>query len=47
MAEKECKKCSQTSSYKHIGVVVLGTYVLFATIYGSIEIVKDVISLFK
>ena len=30
MAEKECKKCSKTSSYKHIGVIVLGTYVLFA-----------------
>ena len=40
--EKKCKKCSKTSSYKHIGVIVLGTYVLFATIYGSIEIVKDI-----
>jgi hypothetical protein len=45
--EKKCKKCSKTSSYKHIGVIVLGTYVLFATIYGSIELFKDLISLFK
>jgi len=47
MAEKECKKCGKPSSYKHIGVIVLGTYVLFATIYGSIEIFKDLIFLFK
>jgi hypothetical protein len=45
--EKKCKKCGKTSSYKHIGVIVLGSYVLFATIYGTIQLVNDLIALFK
>jgi hypothetical protein len=44
---KNCKKCKETKSFKHIGVMVLGTYVLFATIYGTIEIVKNLIALIK
>lgn len=45
--EKNCKKCGKPSSYKHIGIIVLGFYVLTATIYGTIEILKQIISLFK
>jgi hypothetical protein len=45
--EKKCKKCNETKSFKHIGVMVLGTYILFATIYGTIEIVKNLLTLIK
>ena len=45
--EKNCKKCKETKSFKHIGVMVLGTYILFATIYGTVEIVKHLLSLIK
>jgi hypothetical protein len=46
--EKECKKCKKTSvSYKQIGLIMLGFYVLFASIYGTIQIFKNLIDLFK
>lgn len=45
--EKSCKKCMKSKSYKHVGVIVLGLYVLFSSIYGTVEIVKELISIMK
>jgi hypothetical protein len=45
--QKSCKKCMKTKSYKHFGIIVLGLYVLFSCIYGTVEIVKELISIMK
>lgn len=44
-----CKKCNQTKGIptKQIVSIILGTYVLFAAIYGTIELVNKLINLFK
>jgi len=44
-----CKKCKQKtgSSMKQIGGIVIGTYVLFASIYGTIVIINKIIDLFN
>ena len=48
MSEKECSKCNQTGPSKlQWGSIILGFYLLGASVYGTIEIVKDIISLFK
>jgi len=44
----ECKKCKQKtgSSMKQIGIIVLGFYILFSSIYGTIVLfdkLKDLI----
>ena len=46
--EKECKKCKQESvSFRQIGMIILGFYMLFASVYGTIEIFKRIVSLFS
>jgi hypothetical protein len=44
-----CKKCQQKKgpSKKQIGGIVVGTYVLFASIYGTIVIINKIINLFN
>jgi len=44
-----CKKCQQRKgpSKKQIGGIVVGTYVLFASIYGTIVIINKIIDLFN
>jgi len=46
--EKECNECKKTPYNKNqIWVMIFGSYLLFSSIYGTIELVKSVISLFK
>ena len=42
-----CKKCQQKSgtSKKQIGGIIVGTYILFASIYGTIVIINKIIDL--
>lgn len=45
--EKECQSCKQKGPGKgQIGFIVLGFYMIFAALYGTIEIVKNLIHLF-
>jgi hypothetical protein len=43
----ECKKCNQkpTSKSQYV-IIVVGFYLLGAAIYGTIVLIKDLISLF-
>jgi hypothetical protein len=46
--EKECQSCKQTGPGKvQLGVIIVGFYMIFSSIYGTIQIVKDIISYFK
>ena len=46
--EKGCKKCKQKGPGTfQIGSIILGFYVLFSSIYGTIELVKSMISWVK
>jgi hypothetical protein len=46
--ETGCKSCKQTGPGSfQIGGIILGSYMLFASIYGTIEIIKHIINLFK
>jgi hypothetical protein len=46
-SQGECKKCRQRGvSKKQIGIIVLGFYIIFASIYGTIQLIsklKDLI----
>jgi hypothetical protein len=44
-----CKKCQQKKgpSKKQLGGIIVGTYVLFASIYGTIVIINKIIDLFN
>ena len=44
-----CKKCQQKkgTSKKQMGGIIVGTYVLFASIYGTIVIINKIIDLFN
>ena len=44
-----CKKCQQKkgTSIKQIGSIVIGTYILFSSIYGTIVIINKIIDLFN
>lgn len=45
---KECNECQKTPyNSKQWMVILFGSYLLFSSVYGTIEIVKDLISLFK
>jgi hypothetical protein len=42
----ECKKCRQRGvSTKQIGLIILGFYILFSSIYGTIKLFNDLIDL--
>lgn len=46
--KKECNECKKTPfDAKQVPIILLGFYILFSSVYGTIEIVKDIISLFK
>jgi hypothetical protein len=48
MQEKECQTCKQKGPGKfQVGTIIFGFYMLFATCYGTIQIVKDIINYFK
>jgi hypothetical protein len=43
-----CKSCKSKNPIKNPkGMMVIGGYILFATIYGTIELFKHIISWFK
>jgi hypothetical protein len=45
--KKECKSCKRKSlSKSHWVMVIISTYVLFSSIYGTIKLVKELINLF-
>jgi hypothetical protein len=45
--KKECKSCKQKGLTKgQQGLALLGTYLLFASIYGTIKLVKDILNYF-
>jgi hypothetical protein len=45
--KKECKSCKRkTLSKTHWVMVVTSVYLLFASIYGTIKLVKELINLF-
>lgn len=41
-----CKQCNKGFSNTQKGLVVLGTYIFLSSIYGTIEIIKFIMSLF-
>jgi hypothetical protein len=46
--QKECNECKKTPyNNKQLLVVLLGSYLLVSCIYGTIQIVKDLIHLVK
>jgi hypothetical protein len=48
MPEKECKSCKQKGPGKfQIGAIIAGFYILFSASYGTIQIFKEIIKLFK
>jgi len=48
MSEKECKSCKEKGPGSfQIGTIILGFYVLFSACYGTVQIVKEIINLFK
>ena len=48
MLEKECKSCKEKGPGSfQIGTIILGFYVLFSACYGTVQIVKEIINLFK
>jgi hypothetical protein len=43
-----CKACKKTKMKKtKVGIVILGFYLIIASIYGTIEFIKTIIDLFK
>ena len=49
MAEiKGCKSCKKTKMKNtKVGIVILGFFLIITSVYGTIELIKDIISLFK
>ena len=46
--KSECKTCKEKGPGTfQIGTIILGFYILFISIYGTIELFKGIISLFK
>ena len=44
----ECKTCKQKGPGTfQIGTIILGFYILLTSIYGTIELFKDIMSWFK
>jgi hypothetical protein len=44
--EKKCSKCNKGFSKKQWYLVFLSIYILIASVYGTIKIVSDIVSLF-
>lgn len=46
MEEKKCNSCGKKLSFTEIRAAIFGFYLLGTSIYGTIELVKKLISLF-
>ena len=45
--QKECKSCKQkTLTNSQWGIAILGIYLIFSSIYGTVKLFKEVISYF-
>lgn len=44
--EKKCGSCSKRLSTPQIIMAVFSFYILFAAIYGTVKLIKDIISIF-
>lgn len=44
--QKKCGSCKKRLTNSQITMAVLSFYILFASIYGTIKIIKDIISIF-
>lgn len=44
--EKGCSTCKKGLNSTHWSMIVLSSYILFASIYGTIKLFKDIIALF-
>jgi hypothetical protein len=44
--EKECKTCQKGIPNAPKGIIILSVFILFASVYGTIQIIKDITSLF-
>ena len=45
--QKECKSCKQkTLTPAQWGIALLGMYLIFASVYGTIKLIKDITSYF-
>lgn len=45
--EKKCKSCSQKGLNRtQIGLIVLSLLILGTSIYGTVELIKNIISIF-
>lgn len=45
--EKECQSCKQKGPGKfQIGTIIFGFYLLGSSIYGTIQIIKNILQLF-
>jgi|688.fasta_scaffold00045_5 hypothetical protein len=44
--EVECSICKKGMSNSQIWITILAVYMLIAAVYGTIEIVKNIMSLF-
>ena len=46
--KKECKSCKQkTLTPVQWGIALLGMYLIFASVYGTIKLIKDITSYFS
>jgi hypothetical protein len=46
MAESTCKTCKQKGPGPvQIGSIILGTYILVTSVYGTVKLVQSIISL--
>jgi hypothetical protein len=43
--KKSCKKCNKGLGVGHKVSIVIATYILFAAIYGTIKLIKELSSL--
>lgn len=44
--QKKCGSCKKKLSNTQITMAILSFYILFASIYGTIKLIKDIISIF-
>lgn len=43
---KECKKCKKGLSTQQIGLGVLSLFILGTSVYGTVDLIRKIISLF-
>jgi hypothetical protein len=45
--EVKCQACKKVFSNTQIGLIVVSVYVLISSVYGTIELIKNLIGLFN